>query len=48
MSKEDAEALVAETRKEVFRSFEEGDMDPEEIIANNLGLEVDYIFEILG
>lgn len=48
MSRQEAEALIAETREEIFASFdEEGGMDPEEIIANNLGLEPDYIFDLI-
>ena len=48
MSKEAAEVLIAETREEVFASFEDEDgRDPEEIIASNLGLEPDYIFDLI-
>jgi DNA-binding XRE family transcriptional regulator len=48
MSREEAAELVNITREEVFAAMESGDCDPEDIIANNLGLEVDYIFEIIG
>lgn len=47
MSREEAEELVNMTREEVFASFEDPDADPEEIIASNLGLEPDYIFDLI-
>lgn len=45
MSKKDAEDLVRETREEILAS------DPwemEDIMMDNLGLEPDYIFNLLG
>lgn len=45
MSKKDAEDLVKETREEILAS------DPwemEDIMMDNLGLEPDYIFSLLG
>lgn len=48
MTRQEAEELVEQTREEVFASFDDEDgMDPEEIIANNLGLEPDYIFDLI-
>lgn len=45
MSKKDAEDLVKETREEILAA------DPwemEDIMMDNLGLEPDYIFNLLG
>lgn len=44
MSKEEAEELVNETREEVLAAES---LDTDEIIMNNLGLEPDYIFDLL-
>ena len=43
MTKEDAVALVEETSEEIMMNPDEA----EEIMMNNLGLEMDYIFDIL-
>lgn len=44
MGKEEAEELVNETREEVLAAES---LDADEIIMNNLGLEPDYIFDLL-
>ena len=47
MSYEDARSLVKETRDEII-SCEDFCNDPDEIIADYLGLEPDYIDDILN
>ena len=48
ISREEAEQLVDLTREELTNAAADGDFeDPTEIIANNLGLEPDYILDIL-
>ena len=44
MSLEDAKDLVDETRELIIRNPEEAEM----IMAEQLGLEPDYLFDILG
>lgn len=44
MSRAEAEDLIAEARKRVLDYGE----DPEEILADEFGLEPDYIYDLLG
>lgn len=44
MSRAEAEDLIAEARKRVLEYGE----DPEEILADEFGLEPDYIYDLLG
>ena len=46
MSREDAEELVRDTASELADCTNV--LDADDIIASNLGLEPDYIFDILG
>ena len=49
MSEADAKALVKETRTEIQEAIDAGyDCMVEDIMYDNLGLEMDYIFDILG
>lgn len=43
MTKEDALALISETREEILINQSEA----EEIMMDNLGLEMDFIFDVL-
>lgn len=45
ITREEAEELVSETREEILAS--DRIFEAEEIMMNNLGLEMDYIFDIL-
>ena len=42
-AKEEYEA----TREEMLQSIEDGNLDADEILADNLGLEMDYIFDFI-
>ena len=44
MTREDAKDLVYETREMIIRNPDEAD----EIIEDQLGLEPDYLFDVLG
>ena len=44
MSQDEAQSLVDETREEVLNS---GSFDVDDIMADMLGLEPDYIFDLL-
>jgi len=44
MGREEAEDLIAEARERVLEYGE----DPEEILAEEFGLEPDYIYDLLG
>lgn len=44
MSRAEAEDLIAEARKRVLEYGE----DPEEVLADEFGLEPDYIYDLLG
>ncbi len=44
MSRAEAEDLIAEARERVLEYGE----DPEEILADEFGLEPDYIYDLLG
>lgn len=44
MSREDAEELVDETREEILSS---DPFEAEDILADNLGLELDYLMDII-
>lgn len=44
MTQEDAKDLINETREMIIRNPEEAD----EIMAEQLGLEPDYLFDVLG
>ena len=48
MTQEEAEHLVNQVRREINEVAEEGDYDAaEDIMYSELGLEMDYIFDIL-
>lgn len=47
MSEEDAADLLKQTREEINEVVDDYEA-VEDIIASNLGLEMDYIFDILG
>lgn len=44
MSRSEAEDAIAEARKAVLEDGE----DPEDILADEFGLEPDYVFDLLG
>ena len=44
---EEAKEEYEETREEIFDSIDEGNFDVDEILAGNLGLEMDYIFNFI-
>ena len=44
---EEAKEEYEATREEMLQSIEEGNLDADEILANNLGLEIDYIFDFI-
>lgn len=49
ISKSEAEALVERTREEIEEYCAQGMYDAaEEAIYENLGLELDYVFDIMG
>lgn len=49
ISKSEAEALVEQTREEIEEYCVQGMYDAaEEAIYENLGLELDYVFDIMG
>lgn len=49
ISKSEAEALVERTREEIEEYCAQGMYDEaEEAIYENLGLELDYVFDIIG
>lgn len=50
ISAKEAEQLVQDTRDEMYAAIEEGQMlsEIDDIIATNLELEPDYIFDILS
>lgn len=49
LSYEDAKTEVSNTVDEMYEALESGDSDQvEEILMNNLGLEPDYIPQLLG
>ena len=47
MTYEEAKEAYEETREEMLESIAEGNLDAGEILAGNLGLEMDYIFDFL-
>ena len=48
ISKAEAEQLIADTREELWECLDGTScLDPEEVICNNLGLEPDYIFDLI-
>ena len=48
LTKEEAMSLIEETRSELYDAISGTScLDPEEVMASNLGLEPDYIFDIL-
>lgn len=48
MTKENAEKRIAETREEIYEAMDAGDIDyVEDILMDELGLEMDYIFDVL-
>lgn len=44
---EEAKEMYEETREEMLQSIEDGNLDADEILADNLGLEPDYIFDFI-
>lgn len=50
ITKKEAEQLVKDTRDEMYAAIEDGlDLtDVDDIIATNLGLEPDYLFDVLS
>ena len=44
---EEAKEEYEETREEILDSIADGNFDADEILADNLGLEMDYIFDLL-
>lgn len=44
---EEAKEAYEDTREEILQSIEDGYLDADEILADNLGLETDYIFDFL-
>ena len=47
MTYEEAKEAYEETREEMLESIAEGNLDADEILAGNLGLEMEYIFDFL-
>lgn len=47
LSYEEAKEMYEETREEMLQSIEDGNLDADEILADNLGLEPDYIFDFI-
>ena len=44
---EEAKEEYEATREEMLQSIEDGNLDADEILASNLGLEMDYIFDFI-
>ena len=44
---EEAREAYEDTREEMLQSIEDGNLDADEILADNLGLEIDYIFAFI-
>lgn len=44
---EEAKEAYEDTREEILQSIEDGYLDADEILADNLGLEIDYIFDFI-
>ena len=44
---EGAKELYDETQEEIYRALENGECDIDDILANNLCLEPDYIFDFI-
>ena len=44
---EEAKEEYEATREEMLESIAEGNLDADQILADNLGLEMDYIFDLL-
>ena len=44
---EETKEEYEETREEMLESIAEGNLDADEILADNLGLEIDYIFDFI-
>ena len=44
---EEAKEMYEETREEMLESIADGNLDAEDILADNLGLELDYIFDFI-
>lgn len=44
---EEAKEAYEDTREEMLQSIEDGYLDADEILADNLGLELDYIFDFI-
>ena len=44
---EEAKEAYEETREEMLDSIADGNIDADQILADNLGLEMDYIFDFL-
>ena len=47
MTYEEAKEAYEDTREEMLQSIEDGYLDADEILADNLGLEIDYIFDFI-
>ncbi len=48
MIKDEAVRLLIETREEIYEAMDAGEIDcVEDILMDNLGLEMDYLFDIL-
>jgi hypothetical protein len=47
MTYEEAKEAYEDTREEMLQSIEDGYLDADEILADNLGLELDYIFDFI-
>lgn len=49
ISKREAIKLIEETRDEIYEAIYDNDyVTPDEILMNNLGLEPDYLFDIIS
>lgn len=47
MTYEEAKEAYEDTREEMLESIENGYLDADQILADNLGLELDYIFDFI-
>ena len=47
LSYEEAKEIYEETQEEIFTAMEDGDEYVDDILASNLGLEPDYIFDFI-
>lgn len=48
MTKDEAVRLLVETREEIYEAMDAGEIDcVEDILMDELGLEMDYLFDIL-